>query len=113
MSIGYLWTDDLNDWFEFQTLYLLTYFDDQGTRHELGEVQIGQFARPEKVRRPQLTERFTLLDEQFFSPGQDVAYYNGIASRASADAPTLLRRQHSSEQAISLDSNVVADAAQV
>ena len=48
---AYLWTDNWDDWFEFSTLYVLTYFDDGGEVHHLGGVKIGQFGM-EKKQRP-------------------------------------------------------------
>lgn len=70
-NIGYLRTDNWDDWFEFNTLYVLTYFDDHGERHDLGGVKIGQFGMERKQRRPAIPEQFRNLDDRFFSLGQD------------------------------------------
>src|SRR5260370_39757811 len=51
-DVGYLWTDNWDDWFEFSTLYVLTYFDFGGVKHDIGGVKIGQFDMVEKQRRP-------------------------------------------------------------
>lgn len=39
-DVGYLWTDNWDDWFEFNTLYVLTYFDSEGVKHDIGGVKI-------------------------------------------------------------------------
>ncbi len=31
---GYLWTDNWNDWWKYRTLYVLTYFDAHGAKHD-------------------------------------------------------------------------------
>lgn len=77
-DIGYLWTDNWNDWFEFTTLYVLTYFDANGTKHYLGGVKIGQFNMAENQRRPDLPVLFERLNTKFFSLGQDTDYYEAI-----------------------------------
>lgn len=77
-NIGYLWTDNWNDWWEFKTLYSLTYFDDAGIGHSIGGVKIGQFDWPDDQVRPLLPEVFTQLGPEFFSLGQDASYYEDI-----------------------------------
>lgn len=77
-NVGYLWTDNWDDWFEFSTLYVLTYFDQEGVKHDIGGVKIGQFDMAEKQRRPDLPARFLRLDDRFFSLGQDADYYEVI-----------------------------------
>lgn len=79
-DIGYLLTDNWDDWFEFSTLYLLIYFDNRGVKHELGGVKIGQFEMTKKQRRPDLPSNFTRLDARFFSLGQDTDYYEQISN---------------------------------
>jgi hypothetical protein len=77
-DIGYLWTDNWNDWWKYQTLYVLTYFDDHGTKHEIGALKIGQFNMPKEQTRPDLPSEFENLDNRFFSLGQDVSYYTEV-----------------------------------
>lgn len=77
---GYLWTDNWNDWFKYQTLYELTYFDSSGEKHEIGAVKIGEFNMQEQQTRPNLPTFFETLDERFFSLGQDASYYAAIAA---------------------------------
>lgn len=74
-GVGYIWTDNWNDWFKYQTLYYLTYFDDTGVKHEIGSVKIGQFGLTQQQKRPDLPAAFEILDERFFSLGQDADYY--------------------------------------
>lgn len=89
-DIGYLWTDNWNDWWDFKTLYVLTYFDAESTKHELGGVKIGQFDWPKGQFRPDIPNEFSALDENFFSLGQDVSYYTAIAALGEETAETLL-----------------------
>ena len=83
-DIGYLWTDNWDDWFEFSTLYVLTYFDAEGVKHDVGGVKIGQFSMAGKRRRPNLPTRFERLAARFFSLGQDADYYEAIVKLDSA-----------------------------
>lgn len=89
-DIGYLWTDNWDDWFEFSTLYVLTYFDTEGVKHDLGGVKIGQFNMAERQRRPELPTRFERLDDSFFSLGQDTDYYEAIAKLDPETSDALL-----------------------
>lgn len=79
-DIAYLWTDNWNDWFKYQTLFRLTYFDQQGVRHEIGQVKIGQFEMVDGQGRPELPETSDDgLDDRFFSLGQDADYYENVS----------------------------------
>jgi predicted ATPase len=89
-DIGYLWTDNWNDWWEFRTLYDFTYFDSNGQKHELGGVKIGQFDWQQEQGRPNLPIEFDELDERFFSLGQDVSYYSEVAALGGEVADSLL-----------------------
>jgi hypothetical protein len=40
---AFLLTDNWDDWFKFSTLYRLVVFDEDGERHSIGGVKIGQF----------------------------------------------------------------------
>lgn len=77
-GVGYLLTDNWNDWFKYQTLYYLTYFDDTGKKHEIGSVKIGQFSMAKEQARPDLPDAFEELDKRFFSLGQDADYYSAV-----------------------------------
>jgi predicted ATPase len=89
-DIGYLWTDNWNDYWEYCTLYVLTYFDPDGEAHHLGQVKIGQFGWKKEQRRPELDEEFDELDDRFFSLGQDVSYYSKIVALGPTLAEKLL-----------------------
>ena len=58
--------DSWNDWFKYQTLYNLVYFDDAGEKHEIGSVKIGQFHMKEGQKRPDLPGTFERLEKRFF-----------------------------------------------
>ena len=90
-KLSFLWTDNWDDWFEYSTQYLLSYFDGKGNRHQLGQVKIGQFKMASGQRRPDLPEEFESLDERFFSLGQDATYYENIRKLGSDDRALLLR----------------------
>lgn len=77
-EIGYLWTDQWNDWYTYKTLYFFTYFDCTGQKHEIGSVKIGQFDWQNRQRRPDIPESFRRLSKEFFSLGQDIDYYKAL-----------------------------------
>lgn len=89
-GVGYLWTDNWNDWFKYQTLYYLTYFDDGGGKHEIGSIKIGQFRMAANQARPNLPTEFEELDEHFFSLGQDAGYYSAVMSMGQNTATVFL-----------------------
>lgn len=70
--------DDWDDWFEFSTLFQLAYCDPEGLWHRIGAVKIGQFNMVPKQRSPEIPTDFDMLDERFFSLGQDVSYYERL-----------------------------------
>jgi len=75
---AYLLIDNWDDWFRFSTLYALVVFDEDGKRHSIGGVKIGQFNMADNQRRPSIPDRFDQLDERFFSLGQDDSYYGDL-----------------------------------
>jgi hypothetical protein len=77
-SQAYLLMDNWDDWFKYSTLYSLVVFDEDGERHSVGGVKIGQFNMQEGQRRADIPERFDSLDERFFSLGQDDSYYDDL-----------------------------------
>lgn len=81
---AYLIEDNWDDWFEFSTLYLLVVVDGDGVDHEIGGVKIGQVEMRKEQRRPSLPSRFTVLDQAFFSLGQDDSYYESLNRLGSA-----------------------------
>lgn len=75
---AYLLTDNWDDWFKFSTLYTLVIYDEDGERHSIGGVKIGQFAMTDDQRRPNIPDDFDELDDRFFSLGQDDSYYDAL-----------------------------------
>jgi len=91
---AFLLTDNWDDWFKFSTLYVLVIFDEDGERHSVGGVKIGQFNMADDQRRPTIPEDFDELDERFFSLGQDDSYYadlNRLGASARDRVLTALR----------------------
>jgi len=74
-NAAFLWTDNWNDYWEYQTLYVLTYVDEDGERHRIGEVKIGEFDWVEDQGRPNIPKSFETLRDDFFSLGQSAEYY--------------------------------------
>lgn len=77
-DIAYLILDDWNDWWEFKTMYDLTYVDDSGNVFEIGSVKIGEFSIKKKQERANIPEQFEKLDGKFFSLGQSDYYYENL-----------------------------------
>lgn len=71
--------DNWNDYWEYETLYELYYFDSNGKIITLGEVKIADI-RLQGVNSfiPQIPSEFDALDEKFFSVGQTEEYYSNI-----------------------------------
>ncbi|RNJ49073.1 AAA family ATPase [Methylocystis hirsuta] len=88
---AYLLTDNWDDWFKFSTLYSLIIFDEDGERHSIGGVKIGEFNMAEDQRRAAIPERFDTLDERFFSLGQDDTYYYDLNRMGAATRDRILR----------------------
>ncbi|WP_395639280.1 AAA family ATPase [Pseudolysinimonas sp.] len=102
-----------NDWFEFRTLYRLSYVDNEGELDAIGPVKIGSFSHEyentEEARTP-LPDDFSRLSADFVSVGQDIDYYTravhllggnraGVLFRALRDMaynPELLERAEGS-----------------
>ena len=83
--------DNWDDWFKYSTLYSLVIFDEDGERHVIGGVKIGQFGMDEGQRQANLPEQFDELDDRFFSLGQDDSYYDGLNRLGSATRDRVLR----------------------
>lgn len=93
-TAAFLVTDYWDDWFSFRTMFSLWLFDEEGLRHNVGSVKIGQHGlrpsprlaegveMPPDTRYPNLPKAFDALDDRFFSLGQDENYYetlNGLS----------------------------------
>jgi len=82
---AFLIFDRWDDWGKFRTQFVLVFFDENGLLKRIGEVKLGeQHLRPAGVvapgeRAPELPTRFDLLDDRFFSVGQNEAYYEALA----------------------------------
>ncbi|MGH6765787.1 MAG: hypothetical protein ACREC2_09205 [Bradyrhizobium sp.] len=68
---AFLLTDNWDDWFKYNTMYTLVVYDEEGERHMIGSVKIGQFEMEEGQRRAAIPRNFDVLDDRFFSLGQD------------------------------------------
>lgn len=89
-NAAFLLTDYWDDWFSFRTMFGLWLFDEEGTRHRVGSVKIGQHElRPSRAvaagtavspdtRFPNLARTFDAVDDRFFSLGQDENYYETL-----------------------------------
>ena len=71
----YLVNDNWDDWFEFETLYIVYYDDENQTRHAIGTVKIGELQIKTRAAIP---KEFDSLEESFFSLGQSVNYYKNL-----------------------------------
>ncbi|MFP5455835.1 MAG: AAA family ATPase [Alphaproteobacteria bacterium] len=71
--LGY---DNWDDWFEFETTYNAYLFDENGKRHRLGGIKIGE--HKQTSRRAALPREFTELPPQFFSIGLTEDYYKSL-----------------------------------
>ena len=81
---AYLNRDKWDDWGKYCTQFYLTVVDTGGVRHGIGQVKIGQRGLkphgagvnlPIGHRKPKLPSSFEQLEDEFFSVGQDDAYY--------------------------------------
>jgi predicted ATPase len=93
---AYLLRDGWDDWYKFQTLFALVIFDYEGVRHDIGQLKIGQASlKPARTtepgqRSPELPDTFEVLDDQFFSLGQDESYYETLWSLGDELAAAVL-----------------------
>ncbi len=83
-ACAYLVPDNWDDWFEFQTMFILLVCDEDGHRHQIGAVKIGEFGlQPSNTvepgkRKPNLPFEFDELEPTFFSLGQGEDYYEAL-----------------------------------
>lgn len=79
VNLGFLQADNWND-FSFVTVFYLTIFDENGVKHEIGNVKIGFKGQSEDVATFSTLDRtFTFLSEKYFSIGDGVEYYRNIS----------------------------------
>ncbi|WP_291914739.1 AAA family ATPase [Limnohabitans sp.] len=85
ISQVYLVKDNWDDWFKFRTMFTLFVFDQNGARHRVGSLKIGEAglqgastATP-GFRAPHLPATFPWLDpNRHFSLGQDEDFYSTL-----------------------------------
>lgn len=84
LSQAFLVGDRWDDWGKYRTQFYLVVFDENGTKHEPGELKIGQFeleacgdVAPGK-RAPAVPTNFRALGGDFFSLGQTESYYEAL-----------------------------------
>ena len=75
---AFLRVDNWDDWFTYNTMYLLVVYDAEGVQFVAGDVKIGQFGMGEGQRRPSIPDHFDQLGDEFFSLGQDDSFYEKI-----------------------------------
>lgn len=74
----FLMSDNWDDWFRYNTLYHLYFFDGQSFEYNLiGSIKIGEIEMTSK--RPKIPSEFEHLPSSHFSVGQDVTYYENIS----------------------------------
>ncbi|PDS68850.1 AAA family ATPase [Rhizobium phaseoli] len=80
---AYLRIDGWND-YDFVTMFEVVLFDENGKRHQLGNMKIG-FAEQTKsmATHKVLAGNFTELGDQFFSLGDDADYYKILSESVS------------------------------
>ena len=78
-SHAFLVVDNADDWNKFTTQYTLIIFDSSGASHTIGAVKVGQ--RGMVKARAGIDDEFEVLDEKFFSVGQDDTYYKNLKDR--------------------------------
>jgi predicted ATPase len=76
--LGLLVIDNWDDWGEYSTMFNLWVIDPNGNRLNVGLTKIGQFGMAKEQRSAIVPEKFTELDESFFSIGQDVSFYKNM-----------------------------------
>jgi len=79
LDTGYLVVDNWND-YSFRTLFQLFLYDNQGARHELGDIKIAFKGQTEDIpTHDRLPQHFENLDSTFFSLGQNTKFYKELA----------------------------------
>ena len=87
----YLVKDLWDDWYKYETKFLLKYVGTSGDVIEIGNVKIGQHEMKDGQKTPDLPETFTKLSSEFFSLGQGDYYYNNILKLGKAKSDEILK----------------------
>jgi predicted ATPase len=78
INTAYLNVDYWND-YSFITMFYLTVFDKKGTEHEIGSVKIAfKGQTTDEATYKKLGKSFSVLNEQYFSLGNNVQYYKNL-----------------------------------
>jgi hypothetical protein len=88
-KIAYLMADNWND-YGYVTQYRLAIRNERGVLHDIGMLKIGQKLMDEDQLSPQLPPRFTALDHDYFSLGQDELYYSNLRNFSPRETPEKL-----------------------
>lgn len=67
-----------DDWFAYNTLYKVYYYNNDQDELDLGSIKLGQKNMSSEQRIPDLPDSFNYLGPAFFSVGQDVSYYETL-----------------------------------
>lgn len=79
VNLGILHVDNWND-YSFITMFYLTVFDENGVKHEIGNVKIGFKGQKEEVPTFSTLDRtFSSLSKNYFSLGDGLEYYKNIS----------------------------------
>lgn len=79
-NTAYLTIDYWND-FSFTTMFYVTLIDENGSRHDIGNIKIGFKGQTEsESTASKIGPQFNTLPEGFFSLGTDVEYYKKLSS---------------------------------
>ncbi len=97
---AFLLVDNWDDWFSYRTMFTLWVFAEQGGQHRVGSVKIGQkgllssranVPQTPGTRSPNLPKTFDLLNEDFFSLGQDENYYETLNSLSEVQRERIIK----------------------
>lgn len=78
----YFVLDSWDDWFTYSTLFNVRYVDEEGVKHRMGGVKIGQKGQG---RHPKLPDKFKQLPEDCFSLGASEGYYEALKNNFPED----------------------------
>lgn len=80
VNTAYLTIDKWND-FSYVTLFYLYIYDKEGNKHDIGHVKIGFVGQDISTStHSTLSKSFSSLPDDYFSLGQDIEYYQKLAS---------------------------------
>lgn len=83
--------DNWND-YSFVTLFYMSVHDEQGVKHDVGEMKIAFRGQTTAVStHTRLPERFQSLGDEFFSLGQSTDFYRNIASLPDGRGTVILK----------------------